>query len=274
VSRIELDGIRYEVRVTGEGPAVLLIHGFTGRASDWRPFIPAITTAGYRALVVDLLGHGRSSEPSDPARHAVERQAEDLATILRGLDVAPAVVVGYSLGARVALRMAVAEASVVRALVLESPSAGIASAEERATRRSADEALADRLEHDGLEAFLRAWEAAPLFAGEHRLPQALRDRIHDSRARNSVRGLAGSLRGAGQGAMEPLHDRLAGIAVPTLVVAGALDPVGLARARLVAAGIPDACLEIAPDGGHALHRESPATFRRLLIDQLIAWRPA
>ncbi len=274
MSRIEVDQTWYEVREAGRGPAVLLLHGFTGRASDWQPFIPAITRAGYRSLVVDLLGHGRSEDPDDPARHAVERQAEAYSVILRGLGAAPAVVVGYSLGARIALRIAVAAPDTVAGLVLESPSAGIADPEARAERRAADDVLATRLEHDGIEAFLRAWEAAPLFAGEHRLPQAQRDRIHASRSHNSVEGLAGSLRGAGQGAMEPLHDRLSSIEAPTLVVAGALDPVGLERARLVAAGLPDARLVVLPDRGHALHRESPATFRALLIDQLTAWRPA
>ena len=274
MTRLEVDGVRDEVRASGRGPAVLLIHGFTGRGADWAPFLPAIRATGASTVVVDLLGHGRSDAPADPNRHAIERQAADIATLLRRLDAAPATIVGYSLGARVALRLAVAEPGAVRAIILESPSAGMTDLAARATRRAADAALADRLEHDGLEAFLRAWEANPLFAGEHRLSTERRERIHRQRARNRVGGLAACLRGAGQGAMMPLHDRLAGIAVPTLVVAGALDPVGLERARQVASAIPGADLVTLPQLGHAPHREAPATFRRILIDQFATWRPA
>lgn len=268
-----VDGARFQVRTAGDGDPILFIHGFTGRGADWSPILPAVHAAGYATIVVDLLGHGRSDAPADPTRHAIERQAADLAAILLGLRAAPAVVVGYSLGARVALRMAVAERDVVAGLFLESPSAGIADPDERATRREADRELAARLEHDGLEAFLRAWEANPLFAGEHRLSARRRDRIHEARQRNTVAGLAASLRGAGQGAMEPLHDRLRTITVPTLVVAGSLDPVGAARARAVADAIPSADILTLPRRGHAPHREAPAAFGRLLIEQLTAWRP-
>ena len=74
--------------------------------------------------------------------------------------------------------------------------------------------------------------------------------------------------------MEPLADRLKLIACPTLVVAGALDTVGIERSRVVAGRIPSVRMLILPDLGHAPHRESPARFRRLLIDQLTTWSAA
>lgn len=270
MTRMVVDGASYEVRTGGDGPPVLLIHGFTGRGSDWSPFLRPIQRTS-TTVVVDLLGHGRSSAPTDPARHAIERQAADLATMLRRLDAAPAVVVGYSMGARVALRMAVAEPAVVRGLVLESPSAGIADDRERARRAAADARLADQLERDGLEAFLETWEAAPPFASERQLPAAARERIHAARRRNRPDGLAASLRGGGQGVMAPLVGRLAAVRCPTLIVAGALDAVGIERARVVAQRIPSVRMLILPGIGHAPHREAPPRFRRLLIDQLATW---
>ena len=153
MTRILADGVRYEVRTGGSGPGVLLLHGFTGRGADWGALLPALRRSS-TTVVVDLLGHGRSDAPSDPARHAVERQAADIASVLRRSRTAPAAVVGYSFGARVALALAVTQPDVVRALVLESPSAGIADAAARATRRAADDALADRIERDGIEAFV------------------------------------------------------------------------------------------------------------------------
>lgn len=272
MSRLVVDGTALEVRAAGSGPAVLFLHGFTGRGADWAPFLPAVRALGHRTLVVDLPGHGRSDAPADPAEHAIERQAPRLARLLRDQQAAPAVVVGYSLGARLALRLAATEPDVVRALVLESPSAGIAAADARAVRRAADEALADAIEQDGIAAFVDRWAASPVLAAERRLSERRRARIRRHRLRNRPAGLAGSLRGAGQGVMAPLHDRLGTIARPTLVIAGAADPAGLERAREVAAGIPGARLAIVPDRGHALHREAPATFRHLLIDQLSTWR--
>jgi 2-succinyl-6-hydroxy-2,4-cyclohexadiene-1-carboxylate synthase len=265
---VAVDGARYEVRVGGHGPAVLLLHGFAGRAADWAALLPDLRRA-MTTVAVDLLGHGRSDAPAGAARHAVERQAADLAVILRAVGCAPAAVIGYSFGARIALRLAIDSPEVVRALVLESPSAGIADPAERARRRGADEALAASIERDGIEAFVDTWwETTPVFASERRLPAATQARFRAGRLRNRPDGLAASLRGAGQGAMEPLHERLAGIAVPVLVVAGALDPTGVERARTIATGIPGARLAVLDGAGHAAHRESPAAFRRLTLEFL------
>lgn len=267
MTRVEIDGADYDVQVGGDGPPLMLIHGFTGRGSDWAPFLPDLLRAR-TTLTVDLLGHGDSESPADPARHAVERQAADLAGILRRLGFVPADVVGYSLGARVALRMAVAEPNVAARLFLESPSAGIADLTGRATRRAADEQLAQLLDREGIEAFVDRWENLPLFAAEQAMPAAERARLHAARLRNRPEGLAASLRGAGQGAMEPIHDRLHSVTAPTLVLAGALDEAGSDRARAIAAGIPGARLAILEGIGHAPHREAPGRFKSLLLDFL------
>lgn len=265
MTRINLDGASYEVRIGGAGAPLLLIHGFTGRGSDWAPFLPALRSVA-TTIAVDLLGHGESDSPADPARHSVERQAADLAAILRQVAAAPADVVGYSLGARVALRMAVAAPDVVTRLFLESPSAGISDPTDRAARRAADEQLAQLLERGGIAAFVDRWENLPLFASERALPAMGRARLHASRLRNRPDGLAASLRGAGQGSMEPLHDRLHSVTAPTLVVAGALDSAGSDRARTIAAGIPGARLTVIEGVGHAPHREAPDRFASLLLD--------
>jgi 2-succinyl-6-hydroxy-2,4-cyclohexadiene-1-carboxylate synthase len=198
----------------------------------------------------------------------VERTADDLAQILARTDAGPADVIGYSLGARIALRLAVAQPQVVRRLVLESPSAGLARAEDRATRRAADEALASRIERDGIEAFVDEWERQPIFASHVSLPPARATRLRAMRLANRPAGLAASLRGAGQGSMEPLHRHLAGIGAPTLVIAGSLDVGGGPRAAEVASGIPGATIAIVPDAGHTPHEEQPRAFRKLVLDFL------
>ncbi len=268
MTRIAVNGARYEVRIAGHGPAILLLHGFTGRGADWGPFLPALRT-GRTTVAVDLLGHGRSDAPAAPARHELAAQAADLAAILIDRQLAPAIVLGYSFGARVALRLAADRPDVVGALALESPSAGIEDPAARARRRAEDERLAEAIERDGIAAFVdRWWATAAVFASEQALPVSTRSHLRAQRLRNRPAGLAASLRGAGQGAMEPLHARLPAIRVPALVLAGSLDPTGAARAREVAGCLPAGRITIIDGAGHAPHRETPAAFRRAILDFL------
>jgi 2-succinyl-6-hydroxy-2,4-cyclohexadiene-1-carboxylate synthase len=273
VSGIDVDGLRWEVRTRGHGDALLLLHGFTGRGSSWGSHATAFARQ-FCLVVVDLPGHGRSGVPDDPARASIERTADDLATILGRAAWAPAHVVGYSLGARVALRLAAAHPAVVRRLVLESPSAGLATETERRSRRAADEARADRLERDGIRAFVDEWEREPVLASLAHLPPVRAAGLRAERLRNRPAALAASLRGAGQGSMEPLFDRLAGISAPTLVIAGALDPTGRARAEAIAASIPGARLAVVAEAGHTPHLETPAIFRSLALEYLLEEDPA
>lgn len=262
-----VDDLRWEVRVRGAGVPLLLLHGFMGRGSGWGAHAAAYARS-FLVIAADLPGHGRSGIPLEPARASVEWMADDLATILRRTACVPAHVIGYSLGARVALRLAVTSPDAVRRLVLESPSAGIARAGERAARRLADAERAARIERDGIGAFVDGWEREPVFASQRGLPPARAARLRSERLRNRPAGLVASLLGAGQGSMVPLHGRLSEVRAPTLVIAGAVDPTGRARAEVVAAGIPGARLDIVPGAGHAPHLETPRFFRSLVLDFL------
>ena len=261
-----VDGLRWEARARGTGTPLLLLHGFTGRGTAWGAHATAFARA-FRVITVDLPGHGRSGT-GEPGRMSVERTADDLAAILRQTGPIPAHVLGYSLGARIALRLAVAHPEVVRRLVLESPSAGLATEGERATRRAADDALATRIERHGIDAFVAEWERQPVFASHASLPPARAARLRAMRLANRPAGLAASLRGAGHGSMEALVDRLAAVTARTLVIAGALDDRGRPRAQQVADGIPGASLVIVNGAGHTPHEEQPRAFRRLALDFL------
>ncbi len=141
----------------------------------------------------------------------------------------------------------------VGGVVLLGVNPGIEDAEERSARRAGDDALADTIERDGVDAFLEAWLAQPLFAP---LPRDAAD-VEDRR-RNSAAGLASSLRLAGTGAQDVLWDRARGLGVPLLVLAGGRDAkfVAIGRASPARSG-PTATFEIIPDAGHAAHLEQP-----------------
>jgi len=168
----------------------------------------------------------------------------------------PATWLGYSMGGRACLHLALEHPEAVEALVVLGATGGIDDEAERAARVAADEALARRLEDEGLEAFLDDWLALPLFGGL--TPEA---QHRTARLENDPRALATSLRVAGTGAQAPLWDRLHEIAVPVLVVAGA-DDAKFTRTgeRLVDAIGGVAELRLVPGAGHAAHLERPDAF--------------
>lgn len=286
--RMQVAGMTWTVRVAGRGCPVLFLHGFSGSGLSWAGI--AGLGSRVRAIVPDLPGHGSTGweggagpaggaghvagasgtgdGPSDRRpRASVERTADDLAAIVRRLGAERVDVVGYSMGARIALRLAVAHPEAVGRLVLEAPSAGIADPAARAERAVADAGRARFVVSEGIEAFAARWEAEPVLAGEAALPADARARQAAIRRSHAPLGLAASLVYAGQGAMEPLHDRLAALTAPTLVVAGAAD-LARARAEEVAAAIPGARLVLVPGAGHAPHLERPDRFHALLLDFL------
>lgn len=253
------DGMRLAVQRAGSGPPLVLLHGFTGSAATWDALVPALCRE-HTTIAVDLPGHGQSSAPDDPARYALERFAGDLAALLDALEFPRAAVLGYSLGARAALRFALRHPTRVAALVLESGSAGITDAGERSARAAADGALAEAIARDGVEAFVDRWERLPLWASQDALPASTRAALRAQRLTNDARGLANSLRGAGAGVTGPVTDELGGQAAPALLVAGALDVRYVALAGRMAAAMPRAQLVVVPGAGHAVHLERPAAF--------------
>lgn len=261
MTRIAVNGAHLNVDVRGEGPALLLLHGFTGSGATWTPHLSASGGwRGFTTIAVDLLGHGESDCPPDPARYRMERCVEDLTGLLDELSIRQAAVLGYSMGGRVALRLALHAPERLWALVLESASPGIEDASEREERARSDAALAEAIEREGVEAFVDRWQDQPLFASQARLPATVREEVRRQRLRNDSRGLANSLRGTGAGVQEPLLNRLGELRMPVLLLAGALDERYCALARRMAAALPCARLEVVPEAGHAMHLERPEAF--------------
>ncbi len=167
---------------------------------------------------------------------------------------------GYSMGARLALAFAVAHPDRVARLVLESGGAGIEDAVARASRREADEALADRIERDGIAVFVDEWERLPLWASQANLPGEIRRRQRERRLANWPQGLANSLRGFGQGVQPSLWYALPSLPMPVLAVAGGLDTKYAAIAERMGALVPCATTVVIPGAGHTPHLERPEEF--------------
>ena len=238
-----------------DGGRVVLVHGFTQTVRSWDGVAGRLVGQGYQVVRVDLPGHGGSA--------AVRLGFVETAAAV-GQAGGPGAYVGYSLGGRLCLRLALDRPDLVTALVLIGASPGLADPSEREGRRQADEALAAELETEGTEAFLERWLDQPLFAGLRPAPGELA-----ARRANSPEGLASALRLLGTGVQEPLWDRLAGLAVPTLFVAGAEDArfVSLA-ARMAEVVGPPARVAIVPAAGHATHLQRAGAVAGLIDDFL------
>ena len=233
----------------GSGPRLALIHGFTQSGRAWGPAGDALA-ARFRLLALDAPGHGRSSGVEADLPGGADLMAEAVA------PGGPASWLGYSMGGRYALHVALRHPHLVERLVLVSTTAGIEDAPERAARRRSDEALAGRLEKEGLEPFLRWWLAQPLFAT---LPPGAAE--VERRMEGSAAGLASSLRLAGAGTQEPLWDRLHTLRMPVLVIAGGLDGKYRALADRLAEAIgSNATVRVIEGAGHSCHLEQPDRF--------------
>ncbi len=256
-------GIRLHARLAGSGPPLLLLHGFTGSTATWDELVESLSGL-MTTIAVDLPGHGLSAAPNDPSLHGLYPTAQYLARLLAALGLERPGVLGYSMGGRVALRLALAGAVRPGALILESTSPGIADADQRAARRRSDAELATLLEHEGIEAFVNRWEALPLWASQASLPEARRLQLRRQRLSNDATGLANSLRGAGAGEDPSVLDELRTLETPTLLVAGELDTPYVDHAHAMHRNLPDSRIAVIPAAGHAAHFERPREFAELV----------
>ncbi len=240
---------------------MLFLHGFMGRAGDWRGISTGLDERFFR-IAVDLPGHGASlGMPRD--RYTMEGAACSVLEILDGAGMDRTTIVGYSMGGRLALYLALRHPDRCAGLFLESASPGLKDAGERAARRRADEEKAARLEGGNFRGFLRDWYRQPLFVPLSRDEDLLRRTIKD-RGRNDPAELAKSLRGMGTGSQPSLWGDLPALRVPALAVAGGLDEKFVGISRRMASLTTGMRLAVVPGAGHNVHAEAPGAYLSLL----------
>jgi 2-succinyl-6-hydroxy-2,4-cyclohexadiene-1-carboxylate synthase len=246
-------------------PAVLFLHGFMGSSADWRE-VTAALDGRFRCLTVDLPGHGDSIGLSSEA-YTKAGAARALLQLLNELGVGRPAIVGYSMGGRLALYLALRHPERCAGLFLESASPGIEDPAERRARREADEERARRLEED-FRTFLADWYRQPLFASLAR-HEGLVQAMIEARARNDPDELARSLRGMGVGRGPSLWGELAGLGMPALAVAGALDEKYVRVSHRMASISALVRVAVVPDAGHNVRAEVPGTYLGLLESFLL-----
>jgi 2-succinyl-6-hydroxy-2,4-cyclohexadiene-1-carboxylate synthase len=241
---------------------IVFLHGFTQTAASWSSFKSALRPLlgdGAELLALDAPGHGELAD--------VHLDLVAGARLLGDLG-GRATYIGYSMGGRFGLHLALDRPELVERLVLIGATPGIEDATERAARGVADDERADRIERIGIEAFLDEWLAQPLFAS---LPADQSGR--SARLTNTAAGLAASLRLAGTGHQTPLWDRLGHLTMPVLVMAGEHDAKFSQVGTRMTSMIERATFTAVPGAGHAAHLERPDAAARLVADWLAATQP-
>jgi len=245
---LERDGVEIYYDIVGEGPLVLLSHGFCASAAMWRDNVPALVAAGYRIITWDMRGHGRSASPDDPALYSAALTVGDIDALLDAAAAERAVIGGMSLGGYMSLAYHLAHRPRVDALLLIDTGPGFKqdAARERwndYARKRGDDLLAQGKAalSTSPEAHLQAQDFAGLRRAAHgMLTQQTADVIN----------------------------ALPDIAVPTLVVVGERDEPFLAASDYMAKKIPGARKALIADAGHAANVDQPAAFNDAVIDFL------
>lgn len=231
---------------------LILVHGFTQTAASWDAIEFRLNALGHEVIALDAPGHGKHH-----ATHLDLWKSADLLAAEGGAGTW----VGYSMGGRLALHVALSHPKLVERMVLVGATPGIEAAAGRLERQAADELLAEGLERDGLDAFLSRWLAQPLFASLPEENQGL-----DARRSNTVAGLAASLRLMGTGAQDNLWPRLDAVTAETMLVVGALDEKFSDIAHRMADAMPEAHVTAMNGCGHACHLEAPDAFVSIVDD--------
>ena len=239
-------------------PALVLLHGFLGRGTDWLPVAEQLAD-DFHCLLPDLPGHGANTHLNPAIPLTFELLSSGLAQTLDSAGFERPILVGYSLGGRQALHYACRYPDRLSALVLESASPGLQTDGDRETRRLLDDTRAARLLETGLPTFLEEWYRADLWGSLQARPPLLEEAVR-TRTENDPGWAAKTLSELSPGRMEPLWDRLPDLKIPTLLLAGSLDPHYPAIAAETASLIPGSTYIRVDGAGHNIHLEQPGRF--------------
>lgn len=238
---LDRDGVRIHYDVYGDGPALLLTHGYSSTSQMWHGQIDALAKH-HRLVLWDMRGHGRSDYPDDPALYSEAHTVADMAALLDAVGAPRAIVGGLSLGGYMSLAFYRAHLERVRALLIIDTGPGFKKDDARDAWNARARETGARFDRDGLAS----------------LESASRER--SGVTHRDATGLARAARGMLTQRDAGVIETLPLITVPSLVVVGADDTPFLAASDYMAAKIPGAQKVVIPAAGHAVNIDQPQAF--------------
>lgn len=248
----------YKVHQRDENlPRLLMLHGFMGDHRVFEHLIAELCEC-CNPISVDLLGHGKSSKPTDPDRYNESQQVDDILSLIQKLNLSRLVLFGYSMGGRLALKTVLASSNTFKGLILESTNCGIADKSKRKERRQTDEQRALAIENN-FEDFLAKWKELPLFQSPLLVNEELGQKYYKIQQQQDPAAMAASLRGFGTGSMTPVCDDLKQLDLPVLLLAGSNDEKYQRINRFLVNQLPEAKFSSIP-AGHRIHLDNPSGY--------------
>ena len=244
---------------------ILFLHGFMGSGEDWQPVLSYLSQK-YYCLTLDLPGHGQT-RIKDPCFYTMPETGNAIIKILDQISVKKCSLVGYSLGGRVALYLALKFPHYFNDIFLESASPGLKIESEQKARRQRDGLLATELEKGDYDQFLQKWYGMPLFSSLKSHP-AFNDMFY-RRLRNRPDELAVSLRAIGTGSQPSLWSNLSDIKIPMFFIVGEKDAKFKSIAEQMRKACANADIHVMSECGHNTHLEKPHEFAKI-IDNCIS----
>jgi pimeloyl-ACP methyl ester carboxylesterase len=255
MATLDRDGVKIHYETHGEGPVLLLTHGYSATAEMWQGQIEPLSKH-YKLVLWDMRGHGRSDTPDDPSQYSEEATVADMEAILDALGAKTAIIGGLSLGGYMSLAFHRAHPERVRALLIIDTGPGFKKDAPRQAWNEYAHKTADRFARDGLAPLQKA---SPERATAHH---------------RSAAGLVLAARGMLAQRDDRIIASLPAIAVPALIIVGADDKPFLNAADYMAAKIPGAQKITIAGAGHAANIDRPEAFNDAVLTFLKTALPA
>lgn len=254
---IEINNYPYEVEITGSGtPTWVFLHGFMGSYADFEKINPQGT-----CIKINLFGFGKHAPLIEKGEmFHMKHQVDSLAKLFKKLKLKAINLVGYSMGGRLALSLALDHPELIHHLFLEGATAGIDDSLIREQRVAADMVKAQQIRLLGLEQFVKQWEELPMFASQKLLPKTQQKFMHDQRVNHQAMNVINSLRYMGTGSQPNNWPKLPEFKVPVTLIVGAKDTKFQQLAEKMARKIPNSTIVKIADAGHNVHFEKPTQF--------------
>ena len=245
MATLDRDGVKIHYEVHGEGPVILLTHGYSATAQMWKGQIETLSK-DHKLVIWDMRGHGLSDSPDDPALYSEPATVADMAALLDAVGADKAIVGGLSLGGYMSLAFNRVHPERVRALLIIDTGPGFKNDQAREGWNETSMKRAERWERDGLAALGPSPET--------------RTANH-----TSAQGLAHAARGMLTQRDSAVISSLPDVKVPSIVIVGADDTPFLAASDYMAAKIPGAKKAVIPAAGHAANIDQPEAFNTALM---------